>query len=421
MSTSATAAHESGRLTVPGLCLGSFVTVLTFAAPAPFFTVMARDLHTTVPLLGQVSAAMLVMSAALGLLIGPLADRYGHRRLILFGLMAAAATQLVYGVTPTFQILFLASITGALADATVPGLSLAIATTRFSGTAARRAVGWTVAALASAAIIGVPILTTIAGFTTWRTAFLSASLSTLVVTALVARWLPADTAGAASSLRLRTVLGSYRPLRHDDAMLRLFACGVLRAVCWFGFLTYLGAFLDERLGLSTPQVGLVYMLGGSGYFLGSLAAAGPLARVAPMPLLALGNSVMAIAAGVVYTGALGTALTIALIPVLAFAGAVGWVGLVGLLADRTPLSAGTTMVLNGSLTNVGAFGGSAIGGALLALSGYTGLAIGLPVFGLLSAIVAGLPGRDRSLGVSVDQDDLAAPAGASLPEPVPLP
>jgi predicted MFS family arabinose efflux permease len=222
-------------------------------------------------------------------------------------------------------------------------------------------------------------------------------------------------------LRLRTILASYRPLRHDGAMLRLFACGILRAVCWFGFVTYLGAFLNERLGLSTPRIGLVYMLAGSGYFLGSLAAAGPLARVAPLPLLALGNSVMAIIAGVVYTGGLGTTLTIAVIPVLTFAGAVGWVGLVGLLADRTPLAAGTTMALNGSLMNFGAFGGSATGGALLALSGYTGLAVGLAVIGLLSAIVAGVPRRGQSVGVSVGQDDLVAPAGANLPEPVPLP
>ena len=420
MSPSASVTPGSGRLVLSSLCLGSFVTVLTFAAPAPFFTVIARDLHTTVPLLGQISAALLVMSSVLGLVVGPLADRYGHRRLILLGLVAAAATQLVYGVAPTIQVLVLASITGAFAEAAVPSLSLAIATTWFSGAAARRAVAWTVGSLASAAIIGVPILTTIADFTTWRTAFVSASLSTLVVTVLVARWLPPDAATSASSLRLRGILASYRPLRHDEAMHRLFACSMLRAVCWFGFLTYFGAFLDERLGLSTPQVGLVYMLAGSGYFLGSLASSGPLARVAPMPLLAVGNGVMALLTGVTLTAGLGTMLTIVVTPVVAFSGAVGWVGLVGLLADRTPLEAGTTMVLNGSLTNVGAFGGSAVGGALLAMSGYTGLAIGLPVFGLLSAIVAGVPPRSQPVEVSADQAELAASA-TNLSESAPVP
>ena len=46
---------------------------------------MARDLDVGVPLLGQVVAAMLLVSAAIGLVAGPLADRYGHRRVILLG------------------------------------------------------------------------------------------------------------------------------------------------------------------------------------------------------------------------------------------------------------------------------------------------------------------------------------------------
>jgi MFS transporter, DHA1 family, inner membrane transport protein len=341
--------------------------------------------------LGQVTAAMLLMSAALGLVLGPLADRYGHRRLILIGLAASIATQMVYVVAPVFQVLFLASLWGALAGATVPALSLAIASTHFSGQAARRAVGWTVAGLAGSAIIGVPILTTIGGVANWRTAFVAASLMTLVILLLLANWLPPDQQREGSSLRLGGFLNVYRPLLRDRTMDRLYACCVLRAVCWFGLLTYMGAFLDERLGFSTPRIGLVYMVGGSGYFLGSLAAAGPLGRVPPLPLLALGNGVMAVLTGCVLGASFGTTLTVAMIPILAFAGAVGWVGLVGLLAEKTPVGSGATMVLNGSLLNLGAFGGGAAGGALVALGGYTALALGLPGFGLLSAMVVCSP------------------------------
>ena len=67
------------------LCLGTFAGLLTFVAPAPFLPAMARDLRTSVPLLGQIVAAMLLLSALCGLVVGPLADRYGHRRVILLG------------------------------------------------------------------------------------------------------------------------------------------------------------------------------------------------------------------------------------------------------------------------------------------------------------------------------------------------
>jgi len=43
--------------------------------------------------------------------------------------------------------------------------------------------------------------------------------------------------------------------------------------------------------------------------------------------------------------------------------------------------------------NLGAAAGGAIGGLLLALAGYDALAVGLPIFGVGSALLAWWPGR----------------------------
>jgi predicted MFS family arabinose efflux permease len=64
------------------------------------------------------------------------------------------------------------------------------------------------------------------------------------------------------------------------------------------------------------------------------------------------------------------------------------VSMTTLLTTATPTGAGTTMTLNGSLFNLGAAAGSAIGGALLALSGFQALAIGLPLFSLAAALLS---------------------------------
>src|SRR4051812_20238175 len=61
------------------LCLSAFLAALNYFAPTPFYPQMARDLQTTVPLLGQVVTLMALISAGLGLFAGPLADRYGFR------------------------------------------------------------------------------------------------------------------------------------------------------------------------------------------------------------------------------------------------------------------------------------------------------------------------------------------------------
>lgn len=386
-----TAIAAPGRMVLPALCLGSFITTLAFVAPAPFLPAMSDDLGVGVALLGQITTAMMVLSGVLALVVGPLADRYGARRFILAGLAATAVALFDFGLAPVFAALFIASIAGAVAEATVPGLSLAIAGSRFSGPDARRALGWTVGALASAPIIGVPLLTTVGDLAGWRAAFLLAGFAAAACVVLVAFWLPADTPARSDSPRWEGILDAYRPLLNDGGMRRLYACTLTRSLCWLGLLTYYGAMLEEQYDMGTGQIGLVYMLGGSGYFAGSLAAGGPLARVPTRSMVAIGTVVMAILMSAPFAGTMPTAAAVALLPVAAFAGAVGWVGLTALLTAETPAGAGTTMVFNSALFNLGAASGAGLGGLLLATGGFTAVAFGLPAFGIAAALLAWAP------------------------------
>jgi predicted MFS family arabinose efflux permease len=372
---------------LPALCLGSFVSSLTFLAPSPLFADMSEDLGVSVPLLGQVVTGMLLLSAPLALISGPLADRHGHRPLILFGLVAATICLLTFGLAPVFGVLFVASLFGALADACVPGLSLSVAGTYFHGAAARRAIGWTVAALASAAILGVPIVAVISEAFGWRAAFLGAGVLAFGVATMVARWLPHDSKHPDGGFWPESLIASYAPLLHDRAMRRLYAAGVLRAICWLGMLTYFGAYLSDEMGLSVGKIGLVYMLGGGGFMLGSMLAGGPLSRMPTRMLIASANLIMAVTMGLAFSTHIGVAGTIALLPLAAFSGAVGWVGIATLLTTETPAGTGATMTLNGALFNLGAAGGGAIGGLLLALGGYSAMAICLPLFGIAGAVL----------------------------------
>ena len=378
---------------LPALCLGMFVVLLTFVAPAPFFPVMARDLDVGVPLLGQVVAAMLLVSAAIGLVAGPLADAYGHRRLILLGLVSAAICLFAFGLAPTFPVLLVGALAGGLANAAVSGPSLAVAGTYFAGSEARRALGWVTACMAGSAIVGVPVLTAVATLTGWRLAFLAAGSAVIGAVLLGAAWLPRDARVPEGRLRSETLLAAYRPLLRHRPTLRLYGVAVLRAICWFGLLTYFGAFLAEELALSTGLVGLAYMLGGSGYFLGSVLSGGPLGVVPPRTLLVAGNVAMALLMGLAFSAILGPIGTVVMLPLAGFAGALGWVAVAALLTADSPAGAGTTVTLHGSLFNLGAAAGGAIGGLLLALAGYGALAIGLPIFGLGSALLAWWPER----------------------------
>jgi DHA1 family inner membrane transport protein len=239
--------------------------------------------------------------------------------------------------------------------------------------------------------VGVPILTTIGELGGWRAAFLVAGAAAVLIVVLVTAWLPPDAQQPDDTLRVRTLLRAYQPLLHDGGMRRLFACSVLRSLCWVGLLTYLGAFLRDRYDLTTSETGLVYMVGGTGYFLGSLVAGGPFARLPARPLVAIGNGVMALFMMVAFSAWLGTLVTVGVLALAAAAAAIGWVGLTALMTTETPAGAGTTMVLNSALFSLGAAAGTAIGGVLLAVGGFDALAVGLPVVGIGSALCLWTP------------------------------
>jgi predicted MFS family arabinose efflux permease len=373
------------------LCLSAFMAALNFFAPTPFYPQMAHDLQTTVPLLGQVVTLMALLSAGLGLLAGPLADRYGYRWPLVIGLLAIAVGLLGTGLTPSYPVLLGLGVVMGLGDALAYSLPFAIAATYFNGMAQRRAIAWTIGALSTAPIIGVPLLTALGGLTSWRVALAAAGVAAAGVAWFVAAVLPADRLHPAGDFRVRELLAAYTPLLRHPPSLRFLAVSALRGMWWVGLLTYMGAFLGTVVGFSPPHVGLAYALSGGAYTAGSIVAGNLLGGLSPRLVVALSNVI----GGVLVVPLFLLPVPWVVIPLLlagSAAAAICSVSVVALLADESPAGAGTTMVLNGSVLNLGTAGGAILGGALIAFGGYAALGIGLPLFALVAAALAWWPG-----------------------------
>jgi predicted MFS family arabinose efflux permease len=380
----------AGGRVLAALCVSAFLASLNFFATTPFYVPMARDLHTTVPLLGQVVTLMNLLSAGLGLVVGPLGDRYGYRWPLVIGLLAIAVNLLGTGLAPAYPVLLGLSAAGGLGDALVFGLALAIAGTRFEGDARRRAIGWTIGALSIAPIVGAPLLTAIGGVGGWRAALAAGGLAAVGAAWLVAAALPPDGRRPTTPLQVRALLEAYAPLLRHPATLRLFGVVTLRAAWFLALLTYLGAFLGEAVGLSTRQIGFFYTLAGGGYAAGSLVAGGRLGAVSPRASVVVSSVAGGLLVGpMLWLASAWVALPLLLL--LGLAASVCNVGAAALLAAESPAGAGTTMVLTGSLINAGAAGGAALGGVLIALGGYGALGIGLPLLAFAAAALAWWP------------------------------
>jgi predicted MFS family arabinose efflux permease len=385
---------SSGRVQIL-LCLSAFLAALNFFAPTPFYPQMAHDLQTTVPLLGQVVTLMALISAGLGLLAGPLADRYGYRWPLVIGLLAIAVGLLGTGLAPTYPVLLGLGVVMGFGDALAYSLPFAIAATYFSALAQRRAIAWTIGALSTAPIIGVPLLTVVGGLTSWRVALAAAGVAALGVAWFVAAVLPADRLHPASRLRVSELLAAYSPLLHHPPSLRFLAVSGLRGMWWVGLLTYMGAFLVTVVGFSPQHVGLVYALAGGAYTAGSITAGNLLGGVSPRLVVAVSSVIGGVLVAPLFLFPVPR-VVLPLLLVASMAAAICSVSVVALLADESPAGAGTTMVLNGSVLNLGTAGGAVLGGTLIAFGGYPALGIGLPLFALVAAALAWWPGSRQT-------------------------
>jgi predicted MFS family arabinose efflux permease len=357
------------------LALTAFVSSLSTFALGPFLPVLARDLDTSVALLGQAPALAALVAAALGLVVGPLADRVGYRRSLLLALASLVISAFGIALSSSFALLLLSTFAGVAGRAATGPVAQAVAGARFVGDARRRAMSWITGGVSAALVAGVPLLTIIDAAFGWRMAFVGLAALTVGSAALVGFVLRPDGARTTVGLPMRALLAAYAPIARHRPTLGLLGGSVLGLAGTGALITYLGAFLAERHGLSAQQVGWVYLALGVGALVGTGAIGGRFGSRPLRPLLVSARLVI---------GALGATVLLFPVPTLTAAGllvlcvvlmAVCNVATPTLLANETPAGRATTMALNGSATGLGTALGAGLGGVLLAVGGYSALGL----------------------------------------------
>ncbi len=372
------------------LALAAMLGMVNGASLGAFMPDISRDLDVSVPLLGQITTAIFLGGTAISFCAGPLADLYGKRRILVIGLCAVSLSAFGTTFAPTYGWLLGTRLISAISAGILAGTTLAMAGTLFDGDERRRAMSWVASGMAAGAIIGIPLLTIIASFSSWRGAYAVISGIALVWIVLIRRLLPND-ASDGGPLRVRKILTAYKPLMRDRTMLQLYGSTIARAIGWVGTLTYIGAYLGEELGLATSQIGWAYMVGGGGYFIGTKVAGGRLGGRDLRAVYGIGTIAMGVLLGLAMALPVGAAAAIAIMGCAALAGGFGWVGLVTLVSTSSPAGQGTTMSLNAASFQLGSAFGGLFGGVLLATGGYPTLGIGLMGFAFLATSLVWRP------------------------------
>jgi predicted MFS family arabinose efflux permease len=369
------------------MVLAPFVAVLSLMALGPFLPSMAADLGTSVGILGQIPALMNLVTAAMALIVGPSADQYGYRRVLLLGVLSQVLSVAGMSLAPTYSWLLVASLVGALGRSALMSVPLAFAGTHFHGAVRQRAISWMSAGMSGAGIVGIPALTFVASLYDWRAAFALLGAVTLVIGGVMWLALPRDTRDDGRRFGLRGIGLAYLPLVGHRSTIWVVISTGMGAAMMFSVITYLGALVTRRYGYSVQEVGWVFFAVTVAFLGGSLLAGGRIGRLPARPLLIVTRGLSGLAIGAAFLLPLPVLPAIGLIMLGVLANGISNVSTTLLLTSETPGGRATTMTLNSLSVNLGGALGTSLGGALLLLGDFPAFGVSVFFYGLVAMVL----------------------------------
>jgi predicted MFS family arabinose efflux permease len=376
------------------LCAAVFLTNLSVLMLGPLLVGLAHEFQTSVAIVGQLAAATAITWGIIAPLAGPISDTYGRRLMLLTGLLLMALGILGavlawdYGSLLAFRLL-----TGVGAAMVHPNSIAAIADV-FPPTGRGQAIGWLVSATGVSAAAGVPLVAFLLDAGGWRVPFAVLGTASLVVWLLLWVWFPRSQQQPGQAL---TFFAHYREASADVMFWYVLAANALQQMVFFGMFGYLAAYLMQTYSLPAGGTALPLVLAGVGVIMGGFLGGRIAGHRRRLALFALSCWSSGLLAGLVFTAPVSPWITVAL--------AFGAAALARIASAVTPtllleLAGGSRTTATGlfAVSNqLGAFGGPAFGGLLLALGGFPWVGLFCLGGAVLAAVVIQLKVRDSAV------------------------
>lgn len=385
---------ESAEKTLSGskvlmLATGAGLSVASIYYSQPLLGVMGSDLHASVGAVGLVPTLTQIGYALGILLLAPLGDRHDRRIIILLKGILLTAALLFSGFVPGINALlvtsFVIGIAATMAQDIVPASASLVS-------AAQR--GKTVGTVMTGLLLGILLSRVLSGFVAeyfgWRSLYMGAALSVIIITLVIWRSLPR--VPATSALSYPALLASMSHLWSQFKDLRRAALSQgLLSVGFSAFWSTLAVMLQDTYHLGSAVAGAFGLAGAAGALAAPLA--GSLAdRRGPQVVTLIGASLATLSFAALF-----------LLPLLPFHFQIGLIVLSAIGFDfgvQATLVAHQTIIyslepaarsrLNALLFTcvfIGMAVGSALGSLMLERMGWTGVVALITLAGVASLAV----------------------------------
>ena len=348
-----------------------------------FIYPFAPDLSRTLGVpLTSITALIAVNWATnlLGLVAGPLADRFGYRGMMLIGMAMLAAGMMAGGLFPFFGILIMAQFLSGLGKSLFDPALQAYVGSRVPYRRRGLVVGFLEMAWAASTLVGIPAMAFLIDRAGWRAAFVALSISGMAGLLMVKAVTPVERRTASPSYARLDLGSSLREVIGNRAALGVACFAFLFNLAMDNLFVIYGVWLEGAFGLTLVAVGLGTAVIGAAELAGEFLTAGFADRVG-LKRTALGGVA---ACGLTYAALPWVAVTVPL--------ALGGLFVHFCLFEMTVVTAvslATELLPSNRATMISAYYAAAglgrVAGALM--GGLVWLAGGILATGLVSAAV----------------------------------
>jgi len=377
----------TGSLILPSLAISRLTIAPPMVLTGLLLVDIALSFGTSVGVAGQIRTFSALASVVSALLMSVLSIRFKHKSLLLVGLAFLTISAVGCGLAPDFNSLLVSYSLSGLGLAMIVSMTNTLVAEYFPLEKRASAMSLVSASVALVYAIGAPVISFIAGFGGWRTAFLGFVFTVSLLGLLLAfTGLPSTSRSPKSRAGRETYSGGFKDIFSNRSAVACLIGPTLSVIAWQAILLYSASFIRQRFLLPTSLVSLSSMVSALSYTFGSLVAGRFVNKLGRKPLTVLAS----LLAGLFIMSYMN-------IPNLLAALIVGYIGCLfagirytaatSLTLEQVPAFRGTMMSLYSAADSIGTALGAGIGGLVLLLYNYELLGTFLGAMGIAASVL----------------------------------
>ncbi|MFN2455256.1 MAG: MFS transporter [Pyrinomonadaceae bacterium] len=244
---------------------------------SPMLPQIGREFNVPETMQGTLVSVYALMVGVFALVIGPISDKIGRRRVLLIGAGLMTLALALHAVASNYTSLLLVRTFTGIAGGVLSGSAVSYVGDYFPYEQRGWASGWIMSSTALGQILGVPLGTLLAAKYGFRTPFLGFSVTMAATFLLIWRFVPQPRVGRTQGrLSVGGALKSYAVLLQRSDVVVASAAFCLMYLGLALYIVYLPTWLAKTQGATAGQIASLFLVGGianalTGPFAGKLS------------------------------------------------------------------------------------------------------------------------------------------------------